>query len=44
MKIGSWDLGWSRNVAIGVIWTADGKVAFFLLGLTLSRSLPRREP
>lgn len=42
MKVGSWDLGWSRNVAIGVIWTRDWKVAIFFLGLTLSRDLPRR--
>lgn len=43
MKFGNWELGWSRNVAIGVIWTSDGKVAIFFLGLTLGRYLPSRE-
>lgn len=40
--LGRWTLGWSRNVAIGVMWTNDGKIAFFFLGLTLSRGLPLR--
>lgn len=31
-----WWLGWSRNIAIGVIWTKDGKIAIFFLGLTLA--------
>lgn len=40
MNLGAWTLGWSRNVAIGVMWTVSGEIAFFFLGLTLSKGLP----
>lgn len=39
MKIGNWYLGWSRNVAIGVMWTPAGKVAILFLGITLAKGL-----
>lgn len=37
-----WWFGWSRNVAIGCIWTVDGKVAIFFLGLTVA-NYPSKE-
>jgi hypothetical protein len=39
MKIGNWYLGWSRNVAIGVIWTRKNSIAIMFFGLTLSKNL-----
>jgi hypothetical protein len=33
-----WSLGWSRNVAIGVIWNGTGWVGILFLGLSLVRS------
>lgn len=39
IKFGNWTLGWSRNVAIGVVWTKHGEIAIFFLGLVLGRYL-----
>ena len=48
MKLFGWDIGWSRNVAIGCIWTTPkygarhgfGSFAFLFLGLTVSKNFP----
>lgn len=41
MKLwGNWNLSWSRNVAIGVLWTRQGEVGIVFLGITISRNLP----
>lgn len=48
MKLFGWDIGWSRNIAIGCIWTSPkyssnhsfGSIAFLFLGLTISKSFP----
>ena len=51
MKLLGWDIGWSRNIAIGCIWTTrDYSVkfgfksfAFVFLGLTISKNFPVKE-
>lgn len=48
MKLFGWDVGWSRNIAIGCIWTTQNygarngfrSFAFLFLGLTVSRNFP----
>lgn len=49
MKILGWDVGFSRNIAVGIIWTSPGYssiranyrgIAFLFLGLIVSRSFP----
>lgn len=40
MNLGKWHLGWSRNIAIGIIWTRKGAICLLFLGLTLSKGLP----
>lgn len=44
MSIGRWHLGWSRNAAIGVVWTDTGKIAFLFLGIALARGFPVKPP
>lgn len=49
MKILGWDIGFTRNIAVGIIWTSPGYssiranyrgIAFLFLGLMISRSFP----
>lgn len=47
MKLLGWNVGWSRNIAIGLVWTAPDEVepdfrnfAFFFFGLTIYRKFP----
>jgi hypothetical protein len=42
MTLGRWSLGWARNVAIGVLWTRDGRIGIAMLGLFFVR-YPSRE-
>ena len=32
-----WHFGWSRNIAIGVLWTKTGRVGILFLGLSIVR-------
>ncbi len=49
MKIFGWDVGFARNIAIGIIWTSPGysernnqhrAIAFLFLGLIISKGFP----
>jgi len=48
MKLFGWDIGWSRNIAIGCIWTTPGygakngfkSFAILFLGLAISKNFP----